>query len=328
MKKKLFSIFLFLLSLLPLFSDAQPNQEISQFLIPKRIYVGDIAELNYNFRSSLELFEENPEENEKNLDIFSLPFSCDTEDFTLHSLILKRNGEIYTAVFKFTPWVTGYVTIPPFDLLSVMGKKSAVPLEIKSQSIAVQSILASGTESELKPCAGPLLLPGTIYFVWGMLILFALLLALLVIIFIHREKIVSGIKNLALLSFYARNAQRALRELKRLEAKSEKFSAVEFSLLFQKILRKYLSGRLGLSFDSITSSKITSTCDQAFGGFLEGERLEAVEEVEGLFKRADYVRFAGKNQLLDSKERNYFIQTSRKLIMLFEKNNSKEEKDA
>lgn len=315
---KIAALCLLVFCAVPAFSQS----DTSQFVIPRKIFVGDIAELNFNFRSSFELFEEDPAVLEKELPLSSLPFSSDSEEFTIHSLILKRNGQLYTAVFKFTPWTPGSIRIPVFDLLSVMGKKSAVPLEIVTQPVDVQSILAEVSEAELKSCAGPLLLPGTIYLVWGMLFLFVALLALSIVIVIQREKLSLFLKNLSLSSAYARNSRRAQRELKRLENKSEKFNAEEFALLFQKIMRKYLSERLGFPFETITSSSIVLTVGEAFGGFLEDARLEAVEELEGAFRRADYIRFAGKNELLSEEERKNLIQIARSLIMSFEKPNT------
>ena len=47
-----------------------------------------------------------------------------------------------------------------------------------------------------------------------------------------------------------------------------------------------------------------------------------VEELEGAFRRADYIRFAGKNELLSEEERKNLIQIARSLIMSFEKPNT------
>ena len=320
MKKAVFALLLGVLV-----QAAFSQSDTSQFLIPKRIYVGDTAELTFTFRSSFELFEENPDETEKNISLATLPFNFDTEEFTLHSLILKKNGPSYAAVFKFTPWKTGMISFPEFDLLSAMGKNSAVPLEIQTRPVEVYSVLQNGAEASLKPCASVLLLPGTIYFVWGMLILFIALVILAVSVAVHREKIMRFLFRTLLLSLYARNSRRALREMKRLEDKSEKFSGKEFALLFQKIMRKYLAERLGVSFETVTSSSITLTCQEAFGGFLSDEKLTAVEDVEGSFRRADYIRFAGGTGLLSNEERALFLKNGRELVKALDRQEKKPE---
>ncbi len=320
-----------MLSLLTFFSPPVfPEPDFSQILIPKKIFVGDTAELRFSFRSSLELFEDSPESDEKFLSVEKLPYDADGEDLTVLRLALQRNGPFYTVVFTFIPWKTDAVDIPPFDLFSVMGKTSTVPLLIDPEPFEVSSILSRLSEDSPRPPLGPLLVPGTIYFVWALIFAAVLVLALSVALLARRKKICDFIKRTALLSSYAKNSRRALRELKRLEVKSENFSDAEFSLLYQKIFRKYFKGRLGSSFDSVSTNELSKAFHDATGGFMGGERESKMEEMCGIFHRTDYIRYASgslESKKLPSRdfaaafqdgERKSIVQSGRDFVAVWE----------
>ncbi len=320
-------------------SEAFSDSEASEILVPKKIYVGDTAELRFTFRSSIELFEDSPETDEKNIPLSNLPFDSDNSDFTLSKLALQKNGFFYTVVFTFIPWRTGFIDIPSFDLLSLSGKSPAVPLFIDPKPVEVSSVLSSPGENEIRPPVSPLLVPGTVYFVWGIIVFAVILLVFLAVAAVKRKDIISLFKRKMIQLSYAKNARRALRELKRLEAKSGKFGDKEFALLYQKIFRKYFSGRLGFSFGSVVSRDFPKAFSEATGGFMSEDRTEKSEEITGIFFRTDYIRFASGS--LESErfpssenaasfqdgERKRILEKGKEVIFAFENNKRPKEKD-
>lgn len=325
----------FFLALAEVFSDS----ETSEILIPKKIYVGDTAELRFTFRSSIELFEDSPGTDEKNIPLSNLPFDSDNSDFTLSGLTLQKNGFFYTVVFTFIPWRTGFVDIPSFDLLSLSGKNSAVPLLIDPNPVEVSSVLSNSEENEIRPPFSPLLVPGTVYFVWGIIILCVILFVILAVLIAKRKDISGFFKRKMVQLSYAKNARRALRELKRLETKSGKFSDKEFAFLYQKIFRKYFSGRLGISFESVVSRDFPKAFLEATGGFMSEDRTEKSEEITGIFFRTDYIRFAEgsleserfpsseNSASFQDGERKRILEKGREVIFSFENNKRPKEKD-
>ena len=317
------------------FSSVYAQPETSQIIIPKKLFVGDTAELRYSFQSSLELFEDNPEVDEKLLPLSELPFDFDNDDFSISKLILQRNGGFYTIIFTVTTWKTGLIDIPAFNLLPMTVKNYTVPLEINPEPFEVSSILTNGEETPLKTELGPLLVPGTIYMVWLFIIILILVLVIFVYLFIKRRQISDFIKRILLRLSYAWNARKALKELKKLELKGNSFDDKTFCASYQKIIRKYLNGRFGISFDSVSSRELPEAFERATGGFVSEDREEKIETLEGNFYRTDYIRYASGS--LDSKrfpaskyqalllegERERLVNDAKAFIAAFETNKPK-----
>lgn len=308
--------------------------ETSQMLIPKRIYVGDTAELHYNFHSNVDFFPNEENLSEKSLFLEKLPFESDNEDFTLLKAIIQKNGALYTVILTFSPWKTGKIVFPKFDLFpAVFGEEKSVPFFIEPEPIEVASILPKGEDSVLRGIKGPMLSPGTIYFIYaGIVLLFAILILILYVI-IKWQKISKKIKERRTLRHYAKNARDAMRQFKKLEKNSPKINDVAFCLAVQQIFRYYLSVRFGKKMDSLATNEIFSTFNEIYAGMMSDFLQENVSSVVEIFRRADYIRFA--HDSLDSKrkpeesfatsllpdERKNMIENSRTIIKAFEAGN-------
>ena len=306
------------------------QEDFLQQVIPSRIFIGDTAEIRLTFDSSVDFFENDPENDEKSLSLEKLPYESDNDEFTVSKMVLQKNGSSYTVVFTLTPWVTGNITLPEFNLVSVATMTSSAPFKISPRPFEVRSVLSDEREEQFFPPIGPLLLPGTIYFVWLFIIVFLIFLLILIFLFVRRKKIMDFLKIKRLLLFYAKNAKRTLKELKKLEEKDKKISDIEFSSIFQKILRKYLQERLGYRFLTVSTKEFSMAFQNATGGFLSEERMEVAEEIEGAFRRTDYIRYAQGS--LDSQkfpssefaavfqegERKRILESARSLVNAFE----------
>ncbi len=301
-----------------------------QQLIPHRVFVGDTAELRITFDSSIDFFKDEPESDEKTLNIEKLPFQADNDEFSVQNAVLRKNGSSCTVILILTPWKTGNIVLPSFDLMPLLTADTFAPLMISPNPFEVSSVLSGESEELFFPPIAPLLVPGTIYFVWLFIVLFLIFLLFLLILFMRRKKIMDFIKMRILLSFYAKNARRTLKELKRLEEKDKKIGDIEFCSIFQKILRKYLQERLGYGFSSVTTKEFSMAFSNATGGFMSAERAESAEKIEGVFRRTDYIRYAQNSAdankfpsslyaaVLQEGERKQIIESGKSLVNSFE----------
>ncbi len=311
-------------------ASAFAQSETSQFVFPKRLLVGDLAELHYTFSSGVEFFPEEEQLDEKPLLLAKLPFSIDNNDFTLTKAVLQRNGTMYTVVITFIPWKTGYLDFPQFDLYSAVFGTSAVPFIIDPEAVEVNSVLAE-EDMALRPLIPPLLFPGTIYFVYFMLILLIVLLGFVVQAVIRWRTISDRLAEKRLLRKYAKSSRFAMRQFRKLEKNSHKIQDTAFCLAVQKIFRRYLSVRFGIDFNCLTTNQFYSAFESATGGVLDGFLVDNMEAIVEIFIRMDYVRFAQNSiesrkkpeshyaAVLKDGERQELINTSRAIIRLFER---------
>ena len=108
MKKSFFITLLFLFSLDFVFAQSY----VSQVVLPKKIYVGDVAEIRVSFSSGIDFFADLPANQiERNLNLSNLAIDVDNDDFLLKNAILRRVDLTYTLVLFVVPWKTGEIEI-------------------------------------------------------------------------------------------------------------------------------------------------------------------------------------------------------------------------
>lgn len=286
--KKLFSV----ITMLFLFFQAFCQSDVIQIVMPKKIYVGDTAELHYLFSSELDLFSQVYEKNEVELPLDRLAYESDTDDFLIKKAVLQKNGKSYTLILTFVPWVTGFLKIPDFTLSDLISIDSVIPLKITPLPFEVLSMLSESADVPLREPCPPLLLPGTMYVMYALLVIFLLFVAVVVNVVVRRNKIRDAIERHITLRRYARNARKTVRSLNALLKSEKSISDAEFAMLFENRMREYLSVRYGKNFKSHVSSKIGLLIEETAGGFLDDEKREACFSLVSLFIRADYIRFA------------------------------------
>lgn len=305
--------------------------ETSQMVLPKRIFVGDTAELHYTFNSNVDFFPNEENLDEKPLIFEKLPFDFDNENFTLQKAVIQKNGLLYTVVLTFTPWKVGILDFPQFDLLSaVFGNTNPVPFLIDPKPVEISSIITKDEDSSLRGIKGPLFFPGTIYVIYAAVLLLVALLIIILHTVLKWQEISLKLKQRKTLRMYAKNARNALRQFRKLEKNSLRINDVAFCLAVQQIFRYYLTVRFGRKFDALSTEQISSAFDELTGGAMSDFLRENVSSVQEIFRRADYIRFAHGS--LDSKrepsqvyaaelqpdERAMMIANSRTIIKAFE----------
>ena len=296
MKKSFFITLLFLFSLDFVFAQSY----VSQVVLPKKIYVGDVAEIRVSFSSGIDFFADLPAtQAERKLSLSNLGFDTDNEDFLLKDAILRRTELNYTLILFVMPWNTGEIKIPSINLTAGIYTDEKMPFVIPIEPFTVSSILTKGVESSMVPPVPPLLIPGTTYFLYGFIILFIVFLIFFFRLLFNWSKLVGKIKNYKLKKTYIQNKKFTLKQLKKLEKKYSKISDKEFCTELVLIIRNYLKVRYGQSFDSIPTSKLMKEFNKLTADTMSDSAIENVEELISVFYRVDYIRFAAGS--IDSK---------------------------
>ncbi|MCK9169620.1 MAG: hypothetical protein M0P01_04325 [Treponema sp.] len=289
MKKILVPVVVF--ALLCGFMHAQ--SEVTQVTLPKRIFIGDTAEVRYTFRSSVNFFSDmNNSKTLREIDSKSLGFDLETDDYTVTKASLARSGSLYTFSLCFIPWRTGDINFPSFDLARAVYGTASFTFSIDMQPVSVSSILQAADDRTLRPPAGPQLLPGTVYALYAAAVAILFLLVVLIRIIVKWPVICKARKEKKILRSYARNERELLRRLRRLGKAGTQISDIQFCSDLQQLIRRYLDFRYGYHFSTVITSQFMAAFDKVTAGTLSDKKQKAVEELVSVLSRTDYIRFA------------------------------------
>lgn len=300
-------------------------EPVSQTVVPKNIYVGDKAEVRYSFKADVSFFSDTST-NARNkiqlveIDLSNVGFEIDTNEYTIEKMQLEYNGSSYTLVVVMQAWSVGDVAIPLFDLAHALyGDDAAFSCAIGLAPVAVMSLVQSAEQS-IRANVAPLLVPGTIYFVYGFIALAFIFFIALVIVAVKFSSVKTAWQNFLIQLRYKRNVRKTFAALKRLENDSS-IDDKNFCSQLEDIARNYLSVRYGFSFASVVTSKMMPTLIELTADTLSEKNEEACESIVELFYRADHVRF-GEGSVgyvaLDSGERHLLVEKIRNAVMRFE----------
>ena len=277
------------------------EDDTTQVVMPKTIYVGDRAELSYTFRSAVDFFADmNDSILSRKIPLKSLPFETDTDDYTILDASLERNGLLYTFRLFFIPWNTGSIDFPMFDISAAVYGGAAAPFIIDVQSVEVSSILQDQDEAQLRASMGPLLLPGTMYALYFAALLSVILLIVIFRLVVKRESVRDAYKTWKLLRLYAKNAKELYRSLKRLERAGKKIDDAEFCTELQQLIRRYLDFRFGYRFSAVSSPAIMDTFEKIMADAMSEKTQSGAMSLAAGLRRTDYVRYARGS--IDSKK--------------------------
>lgn len=327
---------------LPIFSAAQSTQAA---LIPKEVYVGDEAEIRFEFSFAGDLFSPDTSGlsggmqegvapsrtagRQANLSTSEEKITehLSNSDYTVKKLTLSGSGNLYVLSVFFIPWKTGELDMEPFDLASVF-ELSASPLFIDIPGVEIQSISEKRGEKNLRPVRSPLIIPGTTYVV----VLFSALILLffaagLAVLF--RFKLIRNFAE----SFFARifssrNYLKACRELLFLEKNGAEMAASLFCSRLSALIRIYLEKRFMQPFTAKTSGELTVSFSALFAGTASETSCEYIHELYEVCARCDYIRFCGiQNPDFSAEERLFYIGKTRKALVYFEQPEEPEAND-
>lgn len=262
-----------------------------QLVFPDRIYVGDEAELRYQFSSGIDLFADLQKADERPLIPGALPFELETADWSVKKLTVRKSGGDYVVSFIFVPWRPGIIDFPRFDINKAVFGSDTLPLMIDPLPLEVCRIVDSDYVEIGEP-KSPMLIPGTTYAVVALVVLVVAFVLGIIKLVSVRKRIINWFALKAGGIKLGKNSRRTRHALKRLLKARPQRDDWEFCCAFQKILRNYFSERYGADFFSIVSAGIARYVDEITCSCLREQSVLAVEEIEALFRRCDYVRFA------------------------------------
>ena len=254
-----------------------------QVLVPKKVYIGDTAELRCTFNS--------PSPQLKQLTAAGtaeLPLVSQSEkDFAIKKITLSPAGvDYYQFTITFVPWKTGDLTFSPMEI-----EGSDVILEFQPLQIVSLISTDSANATTLHDSAAPLLLPGTAYKLYGSLAAFIIILIVIIRIIVKRKSLLFYFNQKKLLRKYKKNRKQTLKLLKKLESAAPK-QARDAAEELQKIMRNYLEVRFDYPFTRSVTSELMKGWQTATGGLLSDAKTEAFGEIAASFIRTDYIRYS------------------------------------
>ncbi|MBR6080077.1 MAG: hypothetical protein IKQ66_02515 [Treponema sp.] len=184
------------------------------------------------------------------------------------------------------------------DTMALDSGINPAPYKIRLQGVNIISLSENLGAISLRPPVSPLLLPGTNYILWTLIVVGVLLLFGICFVLAKMRAIQEAWYNLRERLGLIRMSQLTRRHLKKLASK--KCSDVEYATEWQKIMRTYLDSRFGVPFGAVTTKRIASVIFNVTGGMLSDSQEDAVLTIVSLFTRTDYIIFAQNS--IDSKQ--------------------------
>lgn len=299
---------------LPVNTIIQPQQ----ILLPKKVYIGDTAELRCTFNSNSIIFNQLLMDGPADLSLSIFTAPLDAKDFEILQVKLNPAGVNYyqlSVIFK--AWKTGEISFPPIQLKDTV---------IEFQPVSIVSITEQNNTSILKDTLSPFLLPGTTYKLYGALITLILLIIVGIRLFIKREKIIFYINNKRLLRKYKKNKKQAIKQLQILSKTDEQDSA--FAEKYQHLMRSYLETRFAYSFSNCASSELTKGFLSATNGLASEQKVEAFGDIAATFIRTDYIRYKDGATLFENEKQDLCNLVIEKIETLEKTEEPKEDENA
>ena len=287
-----------------------------QILIPKKVYIGDTAELRCTFNSPDPFLKQLTSSGTAELPLVSQSAEPQ-EEYVIKNISLSPSGiDFYQLTITFIPWKTGDLLFPSMEI-----EGSDIVLEF--QPIQTVSLIANENTntSTIRDTAAPLLLPGTTYKLYGTLSGFVIFLIICIRIILKRKNILFYINQKRLLKKYKKNKKQTIRNLYKIadEAEAAKIDDQTAAENLQKSLRTYLEIRFDYPFTHTVASEIMQGWQTATGGLLSDTKTEAFGNIAASFIRTDFIRYS-KNGKFEENELINLIEKIISQIQILEQN--------
>ena len=287
-----------------------------QILIPKKVYIGDTAELRCTFNSPDPFLKQLTSSGTAELPLVSQSAEPQ-EEYVIKNISLSPSGiDFYQLTITFIPWKTGDLLFPSMEI-----EGSDIVLEF--QPIQIVSLITNENTntSTIRDTAAPLLLPGTTYKLYGTLSVFVIFLLICIRIILKRKNILFYINQKRLLKKYKKNKKQTIRNLYKIadEAEAAKIDDQTAAENLQKSLRTYLEIRFDYPFTHTVASEIMQGWQTATGGLLSDTKTEAFGNIAASFIRTDFIRYS-KNGKFEENELINLIEKIISQIQILEQN--------
>ena len=290
-----------------------------QILMPKKVYIGDTAELRCTFNSPAPQLKQLTANGTS-----KLPFVSQTniEEYVIKDVSLSPAGvDFYQLTITFVPWKTGDLLFPPMEIEGADTILEFQPLQIVSLITA-----ENAATTTLHDTAAPLLLPGTAYKLYSTLAALVLILIILIRLFVKRKSLIFYINNKRLLKKYKKNKKQTKKALYKIADSAEEpdFNAKAAAENLQKVLRNYLEVRFDYPFTRTVTSDIMAGWQSVTGGLCSDKKEEAFGEIAACFIRTDYIRYSKGGAF----EKDELVKLVEKLVLIIETLEKPEEASA
>ena len=287
-----------------------------QILIPKKVYIGDTAELRCTFNSPDPFLKQLTSSGTAELPLVSQSTEPQ-EEYVIKNISLSPSGiDFYQLTITFIPWKTGDLLFPSMEI-----EGSDIVLEF--QPIQIVSLIANENTNTytIRDTVAPLLLPGTTYKLYGTLSVFVIFLIICIRIILKRKNILFYINQKRLLKKYKKNKKQTIRNLYKIadEAEAAKIDDQTAAENLQKSLRTYLEIRFDYPFTHTVASEIMQGWQTATGGLLSDTKTEAFGNIAASFIRTDFIRYS-KNGKFEENELINLIEKIISQIQILEQN--------
>ena len=287
-----------------------------QILIPKKVYIGDTAELRCTFNSPDPFLKQLTSSGTAEPPLVSQSTEPQ-EEYVIKNISLSPSGiDFYQLTITFIPWKTGDLLFPSMEI-----EGSDIVLEF--QPIQIVSLIANENTntSTIRDTAAPLLLPGTTYKLYGTLSFFVIFLLICIRIILKRKNILFYINQKRLLKKYKKNKKQTIRNLYKIadEAEAATIDDQTAAENLQKSLRTYLEIRFDYPFTHTVASEIMQGWQTATGGLLSDTKTEAFGNIAASFIRTDFIRYS-KNGKFEENELINLIEKIISQIQILEQN--------
>ncbi len=258
-----------------------------QILVPKKVYIGDTAELRCTFNSPSQTLKTLTAQGTTKLPLVS---QSSTEEYVIKDVSLSPAGvDFYQLTITFVPWKTGDLQFPPMEIEDADLILEFQPLQIVSLITA-----ENAATTTLHDTAAPLLLPGTAYKLYGTLAGIILILIILIRLFVKRKSLIFYINNRRLLKKYKKNKKQTKRALYKIADTADEpdFNAKAAAEKIQKLLRNYLEVRFDYPFTRTVTADIMAGWQTVTSGLCSDKKEEAFGDIASCFIRTDYIRYS------------------------------------
>ncbi len=298
-----------------------PVIEPQQILVPKKVYIGDTAELRCTFNTANPQIKSLVSNGRAILNTSALSEGSSTRDYEIKSVSLSPAGvDFYQFSITFVPWKTGNLIFPPMEIENT-------DLIIEFQPVEIVSLISAenAATTTLHDTAAPLLLPGTAYKLYESLAAVIIIIIISIRLIVKRKSLLFYINSRRLLKKYKKNKKQTKRALYKLadEAEEADFDAKAGAEKIQKLLRNYLEVRFDYPFTHTVTSDIMAGWHKVTGGLCSDKKEEAFGEIASSFIRTDYIRYS-KNGKFSPDELNKLIEKLVKQIEILEKEEKEE----
>ena len=265
--------------------------QTQQVLVPKQVYIGDRAELRCTFSTAAKIKAE------------GFCGELDYNQYDIKDVKLQPSGvNTYTLTIAFVPWRTGDIIIPDYRLSEETGSAAlSDEMIIHFNPVNIVSLTQKDSITTLRDSASPLLLPGTIYKLYGSLIAAILVLIVGIRLIVKHKDVAFFITRLVSSAKNNSNRRRTIKQLGKI-AKNTQLSDNESAAKIQKTLRTYLEKRFDYPFSKTVSSELSAAFTKLTGGLLSEEKQDAYDDIVIAFVRTDYIRYSSASKFNDDEK--------------------------